>query len=150
MDWHSVPRTEVSGLLICEPSTGRSRLANVADEVAMVRKCFEVAQAQVLNSPSAHTTRAQMHSALTGSAAHVLHIASHGVQETDPLRSAFLMEDGHFSIEDIINLHLPKAVLAFLSACQSAKGDANAPDQAVHLAASMLFCGFRSVIGMMW
>jgi CHAT domain-containing protein len=42
------------------------------------------------------------------------------------------------------------AVLAFLSACRTAQGDANAPDQAVHLAASMLFCGFWSVIGTMW
>jgi CHAT domain-containing protein len=91
-----------------------------------------------------------MRSALITNAAHVLHIASHGVQEIDPLQSAFLMEDGRFSIEDIMELHLPQAVLAFLSACQTAKGDANAPDQAVHLAASMLFCGFRSVIGTMW
>jgi hypothetical protein len=40
-------------------------------------------------------------------------------------------------------------MLAFLSACQTAKGDEDMPDQAVHLAASMLFCGFKSVIATM-
>jgi CHAT domain-containing protein len=91
-----------------------------------------------------------MRSLLVESNAHVLHLASHGIQEPDPLKSAFLMQDGQFSIEDIMELNLPHAVFAFLSACQTAKGDERAPDQAVHLAASMLFCGFRSVIGTMW
>jgi CHAT domain-containing protein len=49
-----------------------------------------------------------------------------------------------------MRLRLPHAVLAFLSACQTAQGSEKQPDQAVHLAASMLFCGFRSVVGTMW
>jgi hypothetical protein len=60
------------------------------------------------------------------------------------------MNDGKLTIESVLQLDLPQAVLAYLSACQTAKGDRSAPDQAVHLAASMLFCGFRSVIGTMW
>lgn len=40
-----------------------------------------------------------------------------------------------------MNLNLPTAMLAFLSACKTAKGSEEQPDQAVHLAASMLFCG---------
>jgi CHAT domain-containing protein len=61
-----------------------------------------------------------------------------------------MLQDGRLTIKEIMQLNLPRAALAFLSACQTAKGDKNAPDQAVHLAASMLFCGFRSVIGTMW
>jgi CHAT domain-containing protein len=49
-----------------------------------------------------------------------------------------------------MQLSLPQATLAYLSACQTAKGDQNVPDQAVHIAASMLFCGFRSIIGTLW
>jgi CHAT domain-containing protein len=82
--------------------------------------------------------------------AHVLHMACHGVHNEDPLKSALVLHDGRLTIEDIMHLSLPRAVLAYLSACHTAKGDQNAPDQAVHLAASMLFCGFRSVIGTMW
>lgn len=49
-----------------------------------------------------------------------------------------------------MELKLTNAVLAYLGACETAKGDKYQPDQAVHLAASMLFCGFRSVVATMW
>jgi CHAT domain-containing protein len=136
--------------MICEASAGRNYLCNVQYELEVVRDTLQSAQIQVFNSPSVHTSRAQMRSLLAESQAHLLHIASHGVQKTDPLKSAFLMQDGDFSIQDVMELNLPHAVLAYLSACETAKGDERAPDQAVHLAASMLFCGFRSVVGTMW
>jgi CHAT domain-containing protein len=148
--WQAITRTEVKSLVICEASSGRTYLPNIQYELEMVRGALESAQTQVINPPSAHTSCAQMRSLLAGSRAHILHLASHGVQETDPLKSAFLMQDGGFSIKDLMELSLPHAVFAFLSACETAKGDERAPDQAVHLAASILFCGFRSVIGTMW
>jgi CHAT domain-containing protein len=80
----------------------------------------------------------------------VLHLACHGVQAPNPLQSAFLLSDGRLTIEYPIRLRMPHAVLAFLSACQTAKGSEVQPDQAIHLAASMLFCGFKSVVGTMW
>jgi CHAT domain-containing protein len=87
---------------------------------------------------------------LKDNSAHFLHLACHGVQDADPLSSALAMQDGMLTIENMLQLDLSQAVLAYLSACQTAKGDRNAPDQAVHLAASMLFCGFRSVVATMW
>jgi CHAT domain-containing protein len=149
-DWQSIPLPQVASLLICEASSQQRYLPKVFEEVQIVRECFDAAGAKVLNTPLEHTLRAEMQALLAGTPAHVLHLASHGVQEADPLKSAFVLHDGRFSIEDIMDLDLPHAVLAYLSACQTAKGDANAPDQAVHLAASMLFCGFKSVIGTMW
>jgi CHAT domain-containing protein len=151
--WHPVPRTQLAGLLICEESSdnGLARhLPNAAREVGVVRESFENARARVLNASSAHTSLAEMRSLLEGTPAHILHVACHGVQDADPLKSAIVLQDGKLTIEDIMTLSVPHAVLAFLSACQTAKGDRNAPDQAVHLAASMLFCGFRSIIGTMW
>jgi CHAT domain-containing protein len=148
--WHAIPRTNVKSLVVCEESSGPRYLPNVRYELEMVRGALEAAQTQILNSPSTHTSCAQIRSLLAESNAHILHLASHGVQEPDPLKSAFLMQDGRFSIQDLMELNLPHAVLAFLSACETAKGDERVPDQAVHLAASMLFCGFRSVIGSMW
>jgi hypothetical protein len=119
------------------------------DEAIAVHECFTSAGARVLNPPAAHTSMSELH-ALLKKPAHILHMACHGIQHSDPLRSAFLLQDGRLSIEDVMQLNLPDAFLAFLSACHTAKGDHNAPDQAVHLAASMLFCGFRSVVGTMW
>jgi CHAT domain-containing protein len=40
--------------------------------------------------------------------------------------------------------------LAFLSPCETVKGDANLPYEAMHLAAILMFAGFRGVVGMMW
>jgi hypothetical protein len=151
--WTPVPRINLGGLLICETSTADGSmgyLSDVVDEAVAVRGCFTSAGAQVLNKPSAHTTMSELRSLLAETPAHVLHMACHGIQHSEPLKSSFLLQDGRLSIEDIIHLNLPHASLAFLSACQTAKGDHNAPDQAVHLAASMLFCGFRSVVGTMW
>lgn len=81
----------------------------------------------------------------------VLHLACHGQQDTDdPLDSGFCLRDGRLTVADLMHLRLSQPVLAFLSACETAKGDARHPDQAVHLAAAMLFVGFRSVIATMW
>ena len=42
------------------------------------------------------------------------------------------------------------AELAFLSACQTATGDENNPEEAVHLAAGMLAVGFKGIVATMW
>jgi CHAT domain-containing protein len=82
----------------------------------------------------------------------LVHIACHGLQATEqPLKSAFhLSDDGVLSVSDLMELDLKDAYLAFLSACETAKGDRDQPDQAIHLAATMLFVGFRSVVATMW
>jgi CHAT domain-containing protein len=154
--WKPMLYIHLAGLPICETSPSSvdaSRagpLPCAAKEVTLVRKCFESAQVRSLNAPSEHTSVSELRSLLMGAPAHILHLACHGMQHSDPLKSAILLQDGCFTMKDLIQLELPHAVLAVLSACQTAKGDRNAPDQAVHLAASMLFCGFRSVIGTMW
>ena len=70
---------------------------------------------------------------------------------TDPFHSRFLLRgDRSLRLVDIVSKHLPTAELAFLSACHSARGDAAAYDEAIHLAAGMQFAGYRGVIGTMW
>jgi CHAT domain-containing protein len=81
---------------------------------------------------------------------HILHLACHGAQKKDPLTSGFILRDEDLTIQEIMQLDLKHASLAFLSACQTAKGKRDQPDEGVHLAASMLFCGFKSVIATMW
>lgn len=81
----------------------------------------------------------------------MLHLACHGHQDpTNPLESGFVMSDRMVTVSDLMSLNLPNAVFAFLSACETAKSDAKQPDQAIHLAATMLFAGFKSVVGTMW
>lgn len=81
----------------------------------------------------------------------ILHLACHGYQDPkNPLASGFLLRDEMLTIAKLMPTSLPNAFLAFLSACETAKGDASQPDQAVHLAAAMLFTGFKSVIATLW
>jgi CHAT domain-containing protein len=81
----------------------------------------------------------------------VLHLACHGYQDRrNPLASGFVLRDGVLTVSRLMRVSLPDAFLAFLSACETAKGDAGQPDQTVHLAAAMLFAGFKSVIATLW
>jgi hypothetical protein len=54
------------------------------------------------------------------------------------------------TISKLMELKLDRPWFAFLSACETAKGDAEQPDQVMHLAAAMLFAGFKSVVATMW
>jgi CHAT domain-containing protein len=81
----------------------------------------------------------------------IIHFACHGKQDlVNPLNSSLILEDGELKISQIMEKELPNASLAFLSACQTAKGDGELPDEAIHLAASLLFAGFRGVVATMW
>ena len=53
-------------------------------------------------------------------------------------------------IPDIIALSRPRGGLAFLSACQTAMGDEGLSDEAIHIAAGILFAGYGGVVGTMW
>jgi CHAT domain-containing protein len=81
-----------------------------------------------------------------------VHFACHGVQNiSNPTESALLLaRDSKLSLSEITKLSLPHAELAFLSACQTATGAENLAEEAVHLAAGMLFAGYQGVIATMW
>ena len=83
--------------------------------------------------------------------ASIAHFACHGIQDiTNPLESALILDDGKLPVSQIMKTSMPNASLAFLSACETAKGDANVPDEAMHLAGTMLFAGFRGAVVTMW
>ncbi|KAF8143023.1 CHAT domain-containing protein [Mycena galopus ATCC 62051] len=80
-----------------------------------------------------------------------VHFACHGVQSVSPTESALLLAgSSRLTLSNIINLSLPNADLAFLSACQTATGSKQLQDESVHLTAGMLLAGYRGVIGTMW
>ncbi|KAJ6571256.1 CHAT domain-containing protein [Mycena capillaripes] len=89
----------------------------------------------------------------------IVHFACHGVQDlVHPLDSGLILSDGRLKVSEIMRkpegedaLDIRKSMsLAFLSACETAKGDKTVPDEAMHLAATLLFAGFRGVVATMW
>jgi CHAT domain-containing protein len=118
-------------------------------------ECDVVAQA-ARNASASFVKRLSGANSVSGvigdaSSANIVHMACHGVQSaSDALSSGFCLRDGNLTVSQLMGMELSQAFLAFLSACETAKGDAKQPDQTVHLAAAMLFAGFRSVIATMW
>lgn len=145
-----IPRENLKALLIAESNAPfLDPLDSVEDEVDVVASLALSASVSVVNDISAMNLTETVLNDLPS--VHILHLACHGCQDRlAPLQSHFALRDGNLDISAIMRLDLPDATLAFLSACETAKGDPTQPDQAVHLAASMLFCGFRSVIATMW
>jgi CHAT domain-containing protein len=81
----------------------------------------------------------------------VAHIACHAHQDREnALDSGFLMRDGMLTLSALLGLRLDRSRLAILNACETARGDVDRPDQAIHLSTAMLFAGFGSVVGTMW
>ncbi|KAJ7211511.1 CHAT domain-containing protein, partial [Mycena rebaudengoi] len=84
----------------------------------------------------------------------VIHFACHGTQNFgNPLNSGLILSDGHLDMAWIMCIppkQKPDMKLAVLSACETAKGDVKMPDEAMHLAASLLFTGFGGVVATMW
>ena len=82
-----------------------------------------------------------------------VHIVCHGLLEPGkPFDSSFKLYQGkRLSLIDIVRSRLPNAEFAFLAACHTAElTDESPADEALHLAAAMQYCGFRSVVGTMW
>jgi CHAT domain-containing protein len=137
--------------LVSEPAArGMAPLPGVRTELQVIKEVLDK------NAPLLFTnnemTSSSVSEVITGLAtASIVHFACHGVQNTEsPLKSGFCLRDGSLTVAQIMRLRHDDAVLAFLSACETAQGDQAEPDQSLHLCAAMLFCGFKSVIGTMW
>ncbi|MFE3166694.1 CHAT domain-containing protein [Streptomyces sp. NPDC059224] len=81
----------------------------------------------------------------------VAHFACHA--SADPLdasRNALLLHDGLLPAREISRLRTRGSGMAYLSACSTAQGMVNLPDEALHLAGAFQLAGFRNVISTLW
>ncbi|KAF8187324.1 CHAT domain-containing protein [Mycena galopus ATCC 62051] len=134
-------------LIVSQPNApGHPQLLGVAGEVKTMRtKHFP-------GSTILADAEAKVEDVVKAMTQHTwVHLACHGIQDlNEPLKSAFILNDGPLEISELMRHSMHNAELAVLSACQTATGDAKLPDEAVHLAACMLAMGFKSVVGTMW
>jgi CHAT domain-containing protein len=147
----TVRKVDARVLLIAQPNaSGFDTLPNTtieADEISgLLPPTALILPGQ---SPSYDLTVGQTLDACPQSS--ILHLACHGQQDSeDALESGFFLRDGKLTVSALMQLNLPDAFFAFLSACESAKGDVKQPDEVISLSAAMMFAGFKSVIGTMW
>ncbi|KEP45046.1 putative aromatic di-alanine and TPR containing protein [Rhizoctonia solani 123E] len=127
---------------------GQSRLPGTTKELALVKAHMRdiVEYSQLIDSQA--TTEA----VLDAMEQHDwVHLACHASQNVkDPIKSGFHLHDGTLDLSAINRRSFKNKGLAFLSACQTATGDENLPDEAIHLASGMLMAGYPSVIATMW
>ncbi|KAF7971299.1 hypothetical protein HWV62_21458 [Athelia sp. TMB] len=77
----------------------------------------------------------------------------HGrLNSTQPPQSGFELEGVALTLADLAQARLPNAEFAFLAACDSAitGSTASTPNEALHLAAAVQFCGMGGVVGTLW
>ncbi|CAE6403994.1 unnamed protein product [Rhizoctonia solani] len=145
----SFPQASSGILAVCQESTpGSSPLPGTKTELANIKK--HIQEPLVYSQLDGHHATSQ--AVLSSMETHGwVHFACHAYQNTqDPTKSGFLLHEGTLHLEQIARLSFQNKGLAFLSACQTATGDKELPDEAIHLAAGMLMAGYSSVIATMW
>jgi CHAT domain-containing protein len=132
-----------------QPGAGKGKeLLAVDSELELVLKLVPTTASHTTISGDA-ATRAGALEALESNT--WVHLACHGKQDpAQPYHSHFVMRDEHLTLLDIMEKDIPRAEFAFLSACHTAVGDKETPDEVVHLAAGLQFSGFKSVVGTLW
>ncbi|KAI0035095.1 CHAT domain-containing protein [Vararia minispora EC-137] len=142
------PSTMPSGVLVVSQShtPGQAPLPGTIAEVAAIKQRSSHSVSLLEES---HAT---VDAVLAAMQQHRwVHLACHGEQHnTDPSQSAFLLHDGRLTLGRLMSQSLVHAELAVLSACQTATGDTQLPEEAMHLTAGMLAVGYKSVVGTMW
>jgi CHAT domain-containing protein len=138
-------------LLVVAQSTysGQNNLPGTKDEVERIEKVVNGAF-PVISLIEEHATLENVVPKLQTS--NWAHFACHGVQNAiHPTESALLLSGKEkLTLAKLMSLQIPHGDLIFLSACQTAKGDEQLSDEAVHLSAGMLVTGYRGVIATMW
>jgi hypothetical protein len=78
------------------------------------------------------------------------HISCHGHQDVnDPSGAGFQLSDGRLTVTRI-SAARHAGEFAFLSACKTATGGINLPDEVITLAAALSYTGYRHVVATLW
>lgn len=137
-------------LIVSQPNTPtKTPIRYVAEEAKRISKRLENRQIPSFTLCEDHGTVDGVLKAMKSFSS--IHLACHASQNTSSLlNSSIHLHDGPLELSEIMKENLPNSDFAFLSACQTSKGDSNLPEEVVHLAAGMLAAGYRSVVGTMW
>ncbi|MEU1184250.1 CATRA conflict system CASPASE/TPR repeat-associated protein [Streptomyces sp. NPDC005820] len=140
-------------LIVCVPRPG--------EQDPLLRHADEEARRVLTHLPGASLLpgeRATPEAVLTGlRASRWLHFIGHAEQLPTAEGGALLRcrdtgdgRDGAVTATEIAGLGPGEAELAYLSACETATGDIDLPDEAAHLAGALQMAGFRHVIAAQW
>lgn len=143
---NSYPQLLVVGQPDTELTDPKKRLPQVAEEVRRIQQLGPFVKTLIGEEATRQTVIPHLRDSSW------VHFACHGYRNQQPFNSSFgLHNDERLTLLDLMKAKLPNAEHAFLSACHAAATDVEgAPDEVIHLAAALQFCGFRSVVGTLW
>jgi CHAT domain-containing protein len=151
MKFNTSTSSKCSGLLlISQPNTpGLLSLPSTRKETHDINTLTSESGINVLLLEGAEATTDKVKTEMK--AHNWVHFACHGIQDaSEPLKSGVHLHDGRLELLEIMQQQISNPDLAFLSACQTSKGDALLSEEVVHLAAGMLAAGYRGVVSTMW
>ncbi|WP_196763980.1 CHAT domain-containing protein [Mycobacterium avium] len=77
----------------------------------------------------------------------LLHVTAHGdLRDTDSLQSGFRLADGILSVSDLAECDVAAGELAVILACDSARGDVQLPNEALHVAGAAAQAGYAGIV----
>lgn len=131
-------------------SPGHTPIPNVSLELERIQTVIRttVTNTICVQLESGDATHNNVLAEMTSS--HITHLACHGTASHDPLDSALVLHDGNLKVGTLMRTPLTDARLVFLSACETAQTNPSEPDESIHIAAAMLFAGFKGAIATMW
>ncbi|MGW1787055.1 CHAT domain-containing protein [Streptomyces sp. NPDC002143] len=149
-----------TGLLAVAEAPGLPSLHGVRQEAEAVTRLFPSRFHTLLDGPSA--TRDAVRSGLARHA--WAHIACHGSQDlAAPSRAGLHLHDGLLTVAELAAVRPEESEesgepgepgvpgeLVYLSACDTAMGGTDVPDEAITLAHALQFSGYRQVVATLW
>jgi CHAT domain-containing protein len=131
-------------------SPGHAPIPNVSLELKRIQAVIKTTVTNTICVPleSGDATHNNVLAEMASS--HITHLACHGTASRDPLDSAVVLHDGNLKVGTLMRTPLADARLVFLSACETAQTNPSEPDESIHIAAAMLFAGFKGAIATMW
>ncbi|MFC3500366.1 CHAT domain-containing protein [Micromonospora krabiensis] len=142
----AAPAPVTSALVVGMPRTpGLADLPGAAREEEIVRRHV----AHVTSLTGAAATPAAVLAALPERP--VAHLSCHGHQHlAAPARGRLVLAGGPLHVRDLWRPAGTSAALAVLSACDTVRGGAALPDEALTLGTAFQLAGFRHVVGALW
>lgn len=140
------PRETDRMLVVGMPSTpGHRPLPQVEEELAVLRAALP--RATVLKGEQA------THPAVRdGLRTHRwAHLSCHGGQDlTRPSQGGVVLHDAVLTVADLRSDRYAQGEFVFLSACQTALGGVDLPDESIAVTSALQYTGWRQVIGTLW
>jgi CHAT domain-containing protein len=144
-DFASNWKMGIVGILETGPN-GENRLLKVEDEVKGISKLVpDDIKPVLLRNATAEAVKTLLQECSW------IHFACHGEQnKPDPQNSCLLLYESTLTLDAILRLQLPHAEFAFLSACETIRGDDKVINEALHLGGGFIAAGFQGAIGTLW